>query len=92
MKRSKLNPVSKKRAKENRLYLKLRNEYLEEHELCEVCELGDSFDVHHRRGRGIYLCEVEWFLAVCRPCHIYIEKHRLWAREQGYLLDRIGRL
>lgn len=44
--------------------------------------------VHHTKGRGAYLNDQETFIGVCWPCHSYIEKHRKWARENGYIVSR----
>lgn len=45
-------------------------------------------DVHHKRGRGRHLNDASTFLGTCPACHDYIETHRAWARERGYLLSR----
>lgn len=84
--------VSKSKAARNAIYSKLRKKYLEWHPMCELCKVGTAQDIHHKRGQGIYQNEVKYFMAVCRACHSFLEKNRDWARERGYLLDRIGKL
>ena len=46
----KLRPVSKKRAKQNKLYSEIRKVYLEENPACEVCG-KQATQIHHKRGR-----------------------------------------
>lgn len=72
---------SKKRAKQNVEYLKLRQEYLLKHEECEAQHNGCTFfatDIHHKEGRIAHrLTDVSTFQAVCRTCHIFIENNNL---------------
>lgn len=82
--------ISKHRATELREYSKLSNEYLSQHEACEICGVHGGLTLHHKRGRGIYLCSVEYFMAVCFWCHKKVHNERAWAMKQRYLLDRIG--
>lgn len=85
-----LTGISKKRAKENRVYLKKREDYLKENPYCEVMEcLNKSTQVHHKKGRtGDLLIDETHFLAVCYPCHEKIEKKPEWAKNNGYSLIR----
>lgn len=85
-----IKPVSDKMTKELAKYRRLRSQYLEATPTCEVRGCNrQATDIHHRRSRGIYLCDVEYFLAVCRPCHLKIESEVIWAKEQGYSVDRL---
>ena len=85
-----IKPVSDKMTKELAKYRRLRSQYLEATPTCEVRGCNrTATDIHHRRSRGIYLCVVEYFLAVCRPCHLKIESEVIWAKEQGYSVDRL---
>lgn len=67
-----MRPVSKKRAQQNRLYLKLRAEYLEAHPVCGSpwdCR-NAATEIHHKRGRvGALLLDVSHWLGLCAPCH-----------------------
>jgi hypothetical protein len=83
--------VSKKRAKENTEYSKVRKIYLEHFPVCEVWNCGNkSTEIHHMRGRvGSLLIDVNHFLAVCEACHKYIENNPLWAKEHGYSESRL---
>lgn len=85
-----IKSVSDKMTKELAKYRRLRSQYLEATPTCEVRGCNrTATDIHHRRSRGIYLCVVEYFLAVCRPCHLKIESEVIWAKEQGYSVDRL---
>jgi len=85
-----IKPVSDKMTKELAKYRRLRSKYLEATPTCEVRGCNrTATEIHHRRSRGIYLCVVEYFLAVCRPCHLKIESEVIWAKEQGYSVDRL---
>lgn len=91
MKKTYIKRISKNRASKLREYSLLSKEYLSEHPQCEVC--GDPSEVlHHKRGRGIYLNRTEWFLACCNLCHNRIHRSPGWARSQGFMLDRIGKI
>ena len=83
-----LNPVSKKRAKQNKVYSIARAEYLEQNPLCEICE-KKADQIHHKRGRfGDRLNEKEFFMAVCMTCHNWIHGNPIEAYSKGYLLTR----
>jgi hypothetical protein len=77
-------------------YRKVRDQFLREHPRCE-CVINDwrcrmeATQVHHKRGRGADTCNTEFFMAVCFGCHEHIEKNRKWAKEQGYLLNRVAK-
>lgn len=70
-------------------YSELRLDFLRTHLWCEVgdCKRSSKW-VHHKRGRGKWLLDVEYWLAVCFWCHRRIHDNPAWAREQGYLLSR----
>jgi hypothetical protein len=92
MKRSPLRKVSKKRAVEMRKYLKLREKFLTVQPWCEVGATWQcttkATDVHHMRGRGKYLCDWSYFMAVCRFCHQYVHDNPYWARKHKYILSK----
>lgn len=82
--------MSSKRRLESRIYSKKRKAFLAENRVCHVCqkngELRNSEDVHHTKGRlgGGYLDESTW-LAVCRPCHMWIHEFPSAARARGLI-------
>lgn len=84
--RQPLPKVSSKQASRNREYTKLRLAYLTENPLCEICG-SLATDIHHKKGRGIFTCDVSTFMATCRSCHDFrIHGDPKTAREKGYLL------
>lgn len=85
LRRTRLRRVSKRQASRLTEYYKVRKDFLATHELCEMGCGRASCDVHHRLGRGQYLCDVRFFLALCRPCHEKAHRFPAWARENGYL-------
>ncbi len=86
--RSPLKRVSKKHAKELRTYSKLRKAFLEEHTTCQAhtpaC-WGPVQDIHHVFGRGKYLNAIGTWLAICRPCHIWVHDYPSEARTRDLL-------
>lgn len=89
-KRSRINPVSDKLKTELKVYADLRKIFLAKNVLCdfEGCT-KHSFDVHHKKGRGKNLNNVETWMAVCRDHHIEIENHPELAKEKGYSESRL---
>lgn len=85
-----IKKVTAKRAIQNKEYLRLNREYLEQYPVCEVVECHyKSNQVHHMCGReGELLTNVDFFLAVCQDCHDKIHDNPEWSRSQGYLLTR----
>ena len=78
--------MSQKRAKEVQEYMKLRQKFLEEFPICEVCTKKLSSDVHHKDKRGKNFLEVDTWLSVCRDCHTIIHANPSWARKNNYLI------
>lgn len=93
-----INPISKKRQRENTEYLKLRQIFLESNKACESCG-GPADQVHHKKGRqGVVdekqiplLIDIRFFMPVCAKCHRKIEDFPEWAKEKGFSLNRIGK-
>lgn len=68
-------------------YHALRKGFLDRHPLCERC--GEkACDIHHKKGRGAYLLEVDTWMSVCRGCHDYIGQHPFESYEMGWMLKR----
>ena len=78
---------SKKRQKENRIYSKLKKEYMKENPYCERCG-GAATDLHHRITRQYHLNDVGVFCSLCRECHDWVHANDAEARKQGYLLSK----
>ena len=88
--RTPIKKVSDKRKKENAEYLKLRAQFLKDNPYCQVygCHRKSS-DIHHKKGReNALLSDLTQFLSVCRLCHTKIELNPLWAKENGYSVNR----
>ena len=63
--------------------------------LNRICDVKgcwrDATDIHHMKGReGDLLLDKKYWMPVCRKHHIYIEKHPVWAKENGYSLNRLS--
>ncbi len=83
---------SKKMAGNLRIYRTLRRDFLIDNPICGVlaskCTL-QSTQIHHKKGRGVNLTNVETFLACCFNCHRWIEEHPKEAKELGYSESRL---
>lgn len=78
--------ISENHASKLREYWVLRDKFLEENKECKIELPGCtklSTDVHHTRGRGIWLLVVEFFLPSCRKCHDWVTEHSKEAIEMG---------
>ena len=86
-----MNKESKKMAKKNRDYSKLRKVFLTDKPNCMAsipgCALRAS-EVHHKKGRGKHHNNTSTWLAVCRSCHEWIETHPEQAIELGLTIKR----
>lgn len=86
--------VSKNMQESLRLYKSVRMYYLLGHPTCEAqvtehCSI-EATDIHHQKGRsGKLLTDMNFFVATCRSCHLWIESHPTQAKELGLSLDRL---
>jgi hypothetical protein len=86
-------PRSKKRATQEREYSKVRKDFLLSSPTCQAklpnqCTIHTT-DVHHMKGRiGELLTNPQYFLAVCRACHTWIELHPKEAKELGFSISK----
>jgi hypothetical protein len=88
-----IKKVSLKRNLDNKEYLKVRKIFLESLIFCQVknCK-GLATEIHHKKGRiGKLLTDISYFLGVCRECHSKIELEPMWAKENGYSLNRLDK-
>lgn len=96
--KSRLRPVSKKRARELSVYRVKRERFLAEHDRCEIgpvlhaADITESnctysgVEVHHRKRRlGGNLTDESTWLASCPECHRWIETHASTARRLGII-------
>lgn len=95
--KTRLSPISQRRRAGLKEYAAVKHEYLAAHQVCEVWLAENpgskkpgppATEIHHRKGRGKYLCDTNYFLAVCREYHNLIHRNTKWAYEKGYLLPR----
>ena len=83
--------VSSKKKKLDEEYLKLRERFLTERNMCEVKVPGcmmHATDVHHTYSgadRSVYYLIQSTWLPVCRACHNWVHEHPEQSRELGYL-------
>ena len=84
--RTRLRPISTKRAKASRIYLTARSRFLGSHPVCQRCDGRRSTDIHHTAGRSgsNYQDQTTW-LALCRQCHDWIHQHPSQARAKNLL-------
>jgi len=85
--RKPINSKSKKMKEIDKAYTILRRKFMENKPMCEAslhCCTGESTDVHHMKGRGIFHLVVKTWLSVCRTCHIWIEANPTQALEMGF--------
>lgn len=80
--------VSKKRAREQAIYDRLRPVFLKDNPWCERCLASGikvpSTDLHHWAGRGRNFIVEKYFRAACNPCNLYAREHPLEAIEEGW--------
>lgn len=85
-----MNARSANRARQERDYTVMRQQFLTDHRLCAICG-GEASQVHHRAGRdGWRLLYVLWWLPVCDVCHRRVTEHPRWAVEAGWSLSRLA--
>jgi hypothetical protein len=88
-----IGKVSEKRKDLDKVYAKVRKQYLTVHPFCEAKIEGCgkvAIEIHHKKGKvGENYTDAKTFLAVCRQCHNSIEKNPAWARQQGFSISRL---
>lgn len=73
-------PFAKKARRENPEYKRMRERFMREHPIGQVCVArgihpAPSRELHHYAGRiGRLLCYEPYFIASCVPCHNWIHK------------------
>lgn len=93
-----IKKISKGLRKKVAEYSALRKDFLEQFPFCmakiwvSLQSVGCTHlatDIHHRKGRGKYLLDVETWLPVCRNCHRWIEEHPKEAKQAGFSKSRL---
>jgi hypothetical protein len=91
MKRSRINPVSKKKLAIRKEYASMAAAFILKYSKCVVYPNRNATDVHHTRGRlGAMLVDKKWWLPVSRAGHIWIHANPREATEKGLLFSRFG--
>ena len=94
MRRTRINPVSKKRQKQNKERDFIRKVLFRERgAYCEaiipaVCSYVAT-DLHEilTRARGGSITDPENILLLCRECHRFITEEPEWAKENGFVVS-----
>lgn len=78
--------ITEKRAKQNREYLEMREQFLEQYPMCQIKDCTrKSTQIHHIQGKANdLLTNPENFLAICDECHRTITEHSAEAIKEGY--------
>ena len=86
--KSKLAPISKEKARWNKLYNQKKKE-AHSFQYCAKCGMGDHkhrMEPHHHSGRiGHWIMEFAW---LCRPDHALIHDEAKQARALGWLQNQ----
>lgn len=89
-KRQRIAPVSANRLEALKKYRRLRDKFLKEHPVCMFPGCNSrEVQLHHKRTREYYLCDVSVFMSVCLNHHQWIHNNDSKAREMGFLLQSI---
>ena len=88
----KIPKVSKKRQVEQLQYQVLRTEFLgkPENKICPITNQPTT-DIHHKKGRvGSLFLNTDFWIALSREGHKFVEENPEWAKENGYSLNRLS--
>jgi hypothetical protein len=88
----KISPRSDKMTSKLEDYYIERKKYLNVHTHCEAigCK-HKATQIHHRKGRGKYLCDPRYFMAICDPHHKWCEANPAEAKKLGYSVSRLSK-
>ena len=82
-----IKPISDKMAAKYKEYRSVRDIHMAENPICEFKGCTKvSQDLHHKAGRGKFMCDKNTFMAICRKHHTWIHEHPKESRELGYLI------
>ena len=86
LKRSPIKRKSEKRKLTEQEYKKKKELYLSLNRQCERCS-KHAIEIHHKNGRtGNRLIDEEYFMSICRDCHVFLHENPILAREKGWLI------
>lgn len=81
-----IKKITEKRAKQNREYLEIREQFLEQYPVCQVKDCQNkATEIHHIQGRANdLLTNPENFLAICSTHHTHFTTNSAEAIKEGY--------
>lgn len=88
----KIPKVSKKRQVEQLQYQVLRTEFLSkpENKICPITG-RETTDIHHKKGRvGSLFLNTDFWIALSREGHKFVEENPEWSKANGYSLNRLS--
>lgn len=88
-----INKVSKKRKIDNLKYLAQRIIFLgkPQNKICPITG-AETTDIHHKKGRvGDLFLDQNYWIALSRLGHKYVEENPDWAKKNGYSLHRLSK-
>ncbi len=87
MRRTRIRPVSKKRARENRERRQVVEAMAEGDPWCRKCREELAVDPHEvlSRARGGSITDPENIVPLCRTCHRWVTEHPIQAQAEGWL-------
>lgn len=88
----KIPKVSKKRQVEQLQYQVLRTEFLSkpENKICPITNQPTT-DIHHKKGRvGSLFLNTDFWIALSREGHKFVEENPEWSKANGYSLNRLS--
>mgnify|MGYP003595656112 CR=1 FL=1 len=89
-----INPMSEKHKKTIEEYKPIRKKFLEENPICQAnvkCNGAEATDVHHTKKKSSKKdwLDSNYFLAVCRDCHCWIEINPTEAKRLGLSINHL---
>lgn len=85
--RKRIAPRSAKRITEDKVYAKLRAEFMMLRPRCERCG-KQAVHCHHKQGHGKHYLEVATWASLCSKCHWWVHNNIDAARKEGWLPEK----
>ena len=84
-----IKKMSKKREVENKIYLEKRKVFLRNNPICPITG-EETTTIHHKIGRlGWRFLDEKYWVALSMDGHRKVEEQPLWAKQNGYSLNRL---
>jgi len=90
--RTRVNPMSRQRRVESRVYGEKSRAYLQGMGRCERCGRSDrGLELHHKAGRtGERYLDVSTWAALCPECHAWVHANPRVATGEGWLIGDLS--